>query len=49
MAGAISGAFLGVASIPIAWRNAIREDAYSADAIERLADALFDRYASPEA
>jgi poly(ADP-ribose) glycohydrolase ARH3 len=47
MAGAISGAFLGAAAIPEAWRSAIREDAYSADAIERLADALFDRYAVP--
>jgi poly(ADP-ribose) glycohydrolase ARH3 len=48
MAGAISGAFLGAAAIPGTWRNAIREDAYSAGAIERLADALFERYGSPK-
>jgi len=40
MAGAISGAMLGVSAIPLAWRDAIREAHYSAAAIEELADRL---------
>jgi poly(ADP-ribose) glycohydrolase ARH3 len=45
MAGAISGAYLGVDAIPPAWRGAIREDRWSADAIEQLADRLWEKFA----
>jgi poly(ADP-ribose) glycohydrolase ARH3 len=44
MAGAISGAFLGAVSIPPPWRIAIREEKYSADAIENLADRLCEKF-----
>jgi len=45
MAGAISGALLGAAAIPEHWRRAVREEEYSVDAIEKLADRLFEKYA----
>lgn len=44
MAGAISGAFLGVSAIPSRWCDAIREDEYSGRTIETLADRLFAKY-----
>jgi len=44
MAGATAGAFLGVQSIPPAWRDAIVEEKYTSDAIEHLADRLFARF-----
>jgi poly(ADP-ribose) glycohydrolase ARH3 len=44
MAGAMSGASLGVDAIPPAWRAAIREEEWSADAIEELADQLWDKF-----
>jgi poly(ADP-ribose) glycohydrolase ARH3 len=47
MAGAISGTFLGVNAIPARWLSHIKEERYSAGAIENLADDLFDDYISP--
>ena len=44
MAGAIAGAYLGVDAIPPAWRAAIREEKWSAQAIEDLADRLFEKF-----
>jgi poly(ADP-ribose) glycohydrolase ARH3 len=44
MAGAISGAYLGAEAIPTAWRTAIREDKWSAQAIEKLADRLWEKF-----
>jgi poly(ADP-ribose) glycohydrolase ARH3 len=45
MAGAISGAFLGKGAIPPQWLHAIREEQYTAEDIEGLADRLFAKYA----
>ena len=45
MAGAISGAFLGVDVIPPRSLSQIKEERYSASAIRNLADDLFDEYA----
>ena len=45
MAGAIPGAYLGVNAIPPAWGRAIREEKWSAQAIERLADRLWEKFA----
>lgn len=44
MAGAISGAFLGVSAIPRNWTTAVREERYCIGEIERLADCVFERY-----
>jgi poly(ADP-ribose) glycohydrolase ARH3 len=44
MAGAISGALLGSGAIPPRWRDAVREETYSADVIEDLADRLCGKY-----
>ena len=44
MAGAISGAFLGASAIPTGWREAVREEAYPLEKMERLADHLFQAY-----
>jgi poly(ADP-ribose) glycohydrolase ARH3 len=46
MAGAISGAHLGSTAIPQNWRDGIREERYSASAIESLADQLSSKFAS---
>jgi poly(ADP-ribose) glycohydrolase ARH3 len=43
MAGAISGAHLGAGAIPSRWRDGIREERYTPDAIEELADRLLER------
>jgi ADP-ribosylglycohydrolase len=45
MAGAMSGAYLGAEAIPAAWRDAVREEKWSARAIEALADRLWDKFA----
>jgi len=44
MAGAISGAFLGIQAIPGRWIEAIQETEYTPTAIEEIADRLFDKY-----
>lgn len=44
MAGAVSGAFLGVTHIPARWLSAWREEEYSVPQIEALADRLLARY-----
>jgi poly(ADP-ribose) glycohydrolase ARH3 len=44
MAGAIAGAYLGVEAIPPAWRAAIREERWSAEAIEELAEQLWEEF-----
>jgi poly(ADP-ribose) glycohydrolase ARH3 len=44
MAGAISGAFLGIDAIPIHWRDAIHEEKYSAREIDGLGDRLFAKF-----
>ena len=49
MAGSISGAFLGVESIPRHWTAAIREDRYDATAIQRIADEMYAQYGGPAA
>jgi poly(ADP-ribose) glycohydrolase ARH3 len=46
MAGALSGAFLGQAAIPDEWVQAIREEAYTAQVLQYLADRLFTKFAS---
>jgi poly(ADP-ribose) glycohydrolase ARH3 len=46
MAGAISGAFLGADAIPPAWRRAVREERWTPDAIEGLADRLWETCAT---
>jgi poly(ADP-ribose) glycohydrolase ARH3 len=43
MAGALSGARLGVGAIPRGWRDAVREETWSAERIEQLADDLLER------
>ncbi len=48
MAGAISGAFLGIQAIPPHWLRAFRENIYHAGEIQSLADRLFDKYASDQ-
>jgi ADP-ribosylglycohydrolase len=44
MAGALSGACLGAFAIPPHWTEAIREEKYTPQSIENLADALFESY-----
>jgi poly(ADP-ribose) glycohydrolase ARH3 len=44
MAGALSGAYLGVQAIPTAWVARVREETWSAAAIMRLADQLCDKF-----
>ncbi len=45
MAGAISGAFLGISAVPARWIGAMREEKYTAGKIESLADELAAKYA----
>ena len=45
MAGAVSGAFLGKNAIPANWLAAIREEKFTPEVIENLADRLLARYA----
>ena len=44
MAGAIAGAYLGIDAIPPRWRAAICEEEWSAQAIEDLAEGLWQKF-----
>lgn len=44
MTGAISGAYLGMEAIPQSWIDYIREDEWTPEAVQALADRLYDRY-----
>lgn len=48
MAGAISGAFLGIQAIPRRWVDAVRDEKYPPETIENLADRLFAAYLTGE-